>query len=132
MISMWFFIATFALSLFGLFLLFFFKIREDHGQPSWFLFQLRRVGDPFFSRHAGVMRHFLSQGLYRSVGSATAWHRGLLTRAEASFFSAAHAFTARLHEYLLRRKTKINNENGTVSPHLKNVLEYKEEEKDGE
>ncbi len=124
---MWFYTIVLIIALVGFVALFVLKMLEERGRQVVVLLRLRERWDaPVAER---VRRAIIFAQRDAPVLAKRAFHlcRTKAIAAEVAILSLSHRAAARLHERLLHRKKHLAENGGTVSPHLKNVLEYTKE-----
>lgn len=124
---MWSFTIILGFALLGLLFLFGLKVVEQKGKRVPLLPWLRARGDAPVMAHTEKAVRFVAYDARVLSARWIAHAKTKLVSAEVAALSLAHRVAARTHERLLHRKRHLSKENSVVSPHLKDVLEYKKE-----
>ncbi len=122
---------VFGASFVGLVVLFLLKSLEVARGKHTPLSLLRRTGDPMVRRFCASCRSSLANLTTHGSRLFSAGFAAGFERLEKFFLGAVHAVTARLNRYLRTKRVRARG-NGAVSPHLRNVLNYKEAQIDAD
>ena len=118
-------VVVFGASFVGLIALFLLKSLEVARGKQTPLSSLRRAGDPMLCRFRASCRSSLANLTAPGSRLFSAGFAAGFERLEKFFLGAVHAVTARLNRYLRAKRMRARG-NGAVSPHLRNVLNFKE------
>lgn len=112
----------FAIALLGLVVLFGLKSFELARNVRTPLHHIRRVGDPLVQSSWTTCSRSCRTFSLHAAHTSTVWTTTTLHKTHLFFDGLMHRIAARLNRYLRGRRFEVRH-NGTVSSHLKTVLE---------